>query len=198
MPPDDLRARLLDGAEAELAEHGVGALSLRAIARRAGVSHQAPGYHFADRAGLLTALAVRTHEALAQALADARDAAGDDGPARLRATGHAYVRFARERPALFAVLGRPELWRAEDPDLALAGATSWGVLAGCVAEATSSGWGRGLPEDALALTCWTAVHGVASLARDGVLGGERHPGGGPQDDDAAASAVVGVLVDGLR
>ena len=53
----DLRAALLAAAEAELAERGVEAFSLRQVAKRAGVSHAAPAHHFGDAQGLLTALA---------------------------------------------------------------------------------------------------------------------------------------------
>lgn len=199
MAATDVRERLLGAAEAELLEGGIAGLSLRAIARRAGVSHQAPGYHFVDRAGLLTSLAIRTHEALAAALEAARDALpADDAAGRLTATGRAYVRFSHERPALFTLLCRPELWRADAPELAAAGAASWGVLAGCVEEARAGGWGRGQPAEALALTCWASVHGVAVLARDGALraaGGEPTPPGAVED--AAARAVTGVLTAGL-
>ena len=70
----DLRARLLRAAEAEIAATGPARASLRAIARRCGVSHQATAHHFVDRAGLFTALAVEGHELLLQETQEAIDA----------------------------------------------------------------------------------------------------------------------------
>src|SRR6187549_1461323 len=67
----NLRRELVDAALEELAEHGPQDLSLRALARRAGVSHAAPTHHFGDKAGLLTAIAVEGYELLAESLAGA-------------------------------------------------------------------------------------------------------------------------------
>ena len=64
----DVATALLREARHELAEHGAGGVSLRAVARRAGVSHAAPKHHFGDRAGLLTAVAVDGFERLTEAL----------------------------------------------------------------------------------------------------------------------------------
>ena len=100
----DLRAALLSAAEAELAEKGVEAFSLRSVAKRAGVSHAAPAHHFGDATGLLTALAAlgfqeflaTQHAFEARALKAPRD--------QLIAAGLGYVGFARARPALFKLM----------------------------------------------------------------------------------------------
>lgn len=168
--PRDLRAALLQAAEDELAESGIGSVSLRAIARRAGVSHQTPGHIFRDRAGLFTAVTQRAYDELARALQAGHDGVpGDDAPARLTGVGVAYVRFALEREALFAILSRPELSNLEDPDLAASRARPFRVLHDAVDRAVATGWGGGAAPRTLALMCWSTVHGLATLARDGIL-----------------------------
>lgn len=95
----NLRSVLLQNAEELLRSEGAEALSLRELARRAGVSHGAPRAHFIDRRALLDALAVRGFERLTDVVGDAL--AGDpDFETRLRLVAHAYVRFAVEDAAL--------------------------------------------------------------------------------------------------
>lgn len=168
-PP--LRDALLLAAEQEVDEHGTDAVSLRAIARRVGVSHQAPGHHFGDRSGLFTALAAKGFRTLARRMRAARRRIPDDAtPAERVATlGIGYMVFAKQHPALFAVMYRPELLAAGDPDLAAARASAFGILLDEVVAARATGWGRDHSETALALTCWSTVHGAVTLWREGTL-----------------------------
>ena len=99
-----LRDTLLAEAERTLREQGVEQLSLRDLARQAGVSHAAPRRHFADRQALLDALAEAGFARLADEVAAAIEDAGPDFRARLRATGATYVRFATEDPALMELM----------------------------------------------------------------------------------------------
>ncbi len=98
-----LRAVLLAEAEQTLREDGIEALSLRDLARRAGVSHAAPRRHFADRQALLDALAEAGFTRLADEVSTAIDAGGDY-PARLHAAAAAYVRFATRDAALMELM----------------------------------------------------------------------------------------------
>jgi AcrR family transcriptional regulator len=108
-----LRAVLLDEAERTLRELGIEALSLRDLARQAGVSHAAPRRHFADRQALLDALAEVGFVRLGDEMRAAIDAAGYDYEARLQAAAAAYTRFAIEDAALVDIMfaakraGRP-------------------------------------------------------------------------------------------
>src|SRR3954471_15410736 len=108
----DLRRALLVGAAEAIAESGPAALSLRDLARRAGVSHAAPTHHFGDKAGLLTAVAAEGFEQLGKARATPR-LASNSFPER----GVPYIRFAMTRRALFEVMFRPDLYHPADPDL---------------------------------------------------------------------------------
>jgi AcrR family transcriptional regulator len=95
---------LLAEAERTLREQGIGELSLRDLARQAGVSHGAPRRHFADRQALLDALAEAGFLRLGDELRAAIEAAGDDYEAQLRATATAYIRFATQDAALLELM----------------------------------------------------------------------------------------------
>ncbi|MCK1815035.1 TetR/AcrR family transcriptional regulator [Streptomyces sp. XM4011] len=100
----NLRATLLEAAERSLRENGAEQLSLRELAREAGVSHAAPRRHFADRQALLDALAESGFARLGAELRTARDAAGEAFGPRLHAVAVAYLRFATEDAALLEVM----------------------------------------------------------------------------------------------
>src|SRR5215471_5003962 len=112
----DLRAAILDEAARLVADRGADRVSLRELAREAGVSHAAPAHHFTDRRGLFTALATQGFQLLAQALIDAR---GDFTDAAL-----AYVRFAIDHPGHYQVMFNKSLLDASHPDLAAAEAAA--------------------------------------------------------------------------
>jgi AcrR family transcriptional regulator len=98
----DLRRALVDAARRILEAEGPTALSLRAVAREAGVSPAAPYHHFKDKAELLDAVAAQGWEILDQMMAEARDRA--ETRDKLLALGIAYVCFARDNPALYRVM----------------------------------------------------------------------------------------------
>ena len=100
----NLRAALLDQAEAVLRERGIDALSLRELAREAGVSHGAPRSHFIDRSALLDALAERGFIRLADELREAAPRVPKGYAGALHAAGSAYLRFAVREPALLDLM----------------------------------------------------------------------------------------------
>jgi AcrR family transcriptional regulator len=160
----DLRRALLDTALAAIAEHGPAAVSLRDVARRAGVSHAAPTHHFRDKTGLLTAVAAEGWTLLADTLGET--AARDEGFAEL---GVAYVLFATSHPAHFAVMRAPGLIRSDDPDLVAAQ-----ERAGSHLRAGAAGHSRGEPTDprVTALAAWSLVHGLSALLLEGTISPE--------------------------
>jgi AcrR family transcriptional regulator len=156
---------LLAAARLELVEHGRAAISLRAVARRADVSHAAPKYHFRDRAGLLTAIAAEGFNALNRALAQVSESAPQQ---RLAALGRAYADFGLAHPALFDLMFTPSELHPSDPTLARAQREAIGTLNAAVGrlvrrDAESSG------ASPLTLISWTFIHGLVMLARDGAL-----------------------------
>lgn len=148
----DLRPALLRAAARALEEEGPAALSLRELARRAGVSHNAPYRHFAGREALLAALAVDGFGRLGEALA---------GASR-RDMGEAYVRFAIEHPQLFRLMFGGHLSFSRHGDLARAAASPYRALVDAFRAEPSIAD----PEKAAA-AAWSLVHGLSHLLLDG-------------------------------
>lgn len=163
--PFDVREALLAAARSELAEHGRSAISLRAVARRAGVSHAAPKHHFGDRAGLLTAIAIEGFQALTQTL---QQVSQPDPQHQLAALGDAYVDFGLANPALFELMFRPSELQTGNANLVRAQGEAIGTLNAAVGQSSAA-------DDApsatppLALISWALAHGLAVLASDGAL-----------------------------
>ena len=152
----DLRPALLRAAVEAIGQAGPAAMSLRDVARRAGVSHAAAAYHFGDKAGLLTAVAAQGYRMLTQELQNARDS----GRGFLE-VGVAYVRFAVSHRAHFEVMYRPELYRPDDAEVREARAGAAVLLYG-----TASPDAGQLAAGAAA---WSLVHGLATLWLNGNL-----------------------------
>ena len=149
----DLRAVILAEAARLVAERGADGVSLRELARSAGVSHAAPAHHFTDRRGLFTALATQGFQLLGEALFDAR---GDFTAAAL-----AYVRFAIEHPGHYQVMFNKSLLDGLDPELAAAEAAAGAELSRGVATLRDPN-AQADPAGAR-LAAWSLVHGFSML-----------------------------------
>jgi AcrR family transcriptional regulator len=157
----DLRAALVRAAIELLEESGETELSLRAVARRAGVSPAAPYRHYADREALVSAVAAVGYRELAERLAAAHPSPST--PEQLASVAIAYVQFALERPALFRIMFGEPCDRDNDERVAATAAVSQYLRA--IVERT-------FPEadaEALATAVWALVHGLAFLHLDGKL-----------------------------
>jgi len=155
----DLHRVLIDAALELIAERGPNAVSLRDLARAAGVSHAAPAHHFGDKAGLFTAIATQGQRLLADRLA-ADLATGQD----LRRLGASYVRFAAEHPSHFEVMYRQDLCHPDDPELTAARTRTGDLLRSAIP-------GDGRAADRRMLAAWSIAHGFATLRRTGNLDG---------------------------
>ncbi|MEV6055575.1 TetR/AcrR family transcriptional regulator [Streptomyces sp. NPDC052107] len=158
----DLRAACLRAASELLEESGSGGLSLRAVARRAGVSPTAPYRHYADRDALVSAVATEGYRELAGHLTTAHPS--PSAPDDLAAVAIAYVRFALEHPALFRVMFAEPCDPGND-DRATATAAVSEYVTALVRRAFPDATGP----DALATAVWALVHGLAFLHLDGKL-----------------------------
>ena len=147
----NLRHALLRAAAQTLEKEGVAALSLRDAARRAGVSHNAPYRHFADRDALLAALATEGFAMLGEAM---RGHAG-------KQMGEAYVSFALAHPQRFRLMFGGVVPMAKDAELQEAAAATYRALVEAF---------KDLPRPELAAAAaWSLVHGLANLLLDGHL-----------------------------
>src|SRR5262249_26080576 len=150
----DLRQALLDAAVATLDEVGADGLSLREVARRAGVSHAAPAHHFTDKAGPLTTIATERFRILGRYPAGTPPGGARHAPDPPAALGRAYAQFAEENPGRFEVMFRPGLLRAGDPAFQRAGDAAFQALRDHIATCQSLGWREHTPTDALAAAAW--------------------------------------------
>jgi AcrR family transcriptional regulator len=157
----DLRTALVRAAIELLEESGETELSLRAVARRAGVSPAAPYRHYADREALVSAVAAVGYRELAERLAAAHPSPST--PEQLASVAIAYVQFALERPALFRIMFGEPCDRDNDERVAATAAVSQYVRA--IVERTFPQADTG----ALATAVWALVHGLAFLHLDGKL-----------------------------
>jgi len=169
----DLKAALVRAGSMLLARRGDAALTLRAVAREVGVSHAAPYHHFADKDGLLDAVAASGFEKLDAALRGAlRPLEGRPPLERFHALGPAYVRFAVAEPHLFRLMFQ-----------ARGGRTGFGPELGEVArrpfarvraeaEVCLATWKARPVPDAMQVTmlAWASMHGLATLWTQGALG----------------------------
>lgn len=160
----DLRASLLAAAEAVLAERGAQGLTLRDVARAAGVSHGAPYHHFASLNDLLAAVAQQGFEVLGQAMVQAVDV--PDTRERLVRVAQAYLDCARAHPERFRLMFGALLARKDDhPALKDAAQRAFGhVLAAAQAHDPQHG-------NDLAMAGWSLAHGLSHLVIDRAFDG---------------------------
>jgi AcrR family transcriptional regulator len=189
MPDRDVAAALLDAVDAAVREGSVSSLSLRDVARRAGVSHASPAHFFGNKAGLLTAFAVRGFAQLATVvLSEVAHSRPEDGPAQLAAIGRGYVRFAITEPALFEVMFRADVLELSDPALMRATDSAYSLLISTVEQCVAEGQLSNRDPWLVALSAWSLVHGLATLWTSGWLVGRV-----PVHDAEELAARVGDL-----
>jgi AcrR family transcriptional regulator len=186
----DLPAALISAAEEILERDGMQALTLRAAARAAGVSHAAPAGHFGDLTGLLSELAALGYRRFSRAVTEALEVAGEDPRARMKAMGRAYVGFARKHPGLFALMYRSERLDFTRPALRDAIAEARSAL-----RAAASARAPGQPLTPLRMAAqstalWALVHGFAVLLIDGRLNGLIASLPGEESADTLLEAVL--------
>ena len=166
-PAEDLRRRVLDASVDLLATEGLKTFSMREVARRAGVSHQAPYHYFPDRESILAEIVVEGFQRLRADMVDAAASAKTPGK-RLSAIGRAYLAFALANPAHFKLMFRSEHVPAEKHKEAHDCANSaFGLLVTTVDEVVRNNLGK--PDPSLVLAAWSIAHGLATLMLEGKL-----------------------------
>src|SRR3984893_13076716 len=166
-----LRDALLEAAERVLERDGLSGLTLRAVAREAGVSHAAPTHHFGDLTGLVSELAAIGFQQFNAAMA-AATAAGSSLIEKAMARANAYVSYAQAHPGMYGLMFRTERLDMSRPSLHEAAEASFAGLAGAIGadrheqvhkEALS------LEQAAAIARAWSLVHGFTMLLLDNRL-----------------------------
>jgi AcrR family transcriptional regulator len=173
----DVRRLVLDAAIAIIKSDGAESLSMREVARRAGVSHQAPYHYFGDRSGILAAISEEGFMGLAQAF---RDVHRTEMPAA-KAGFIAYLNFARENVGHFRVMFRNDICGVTTHELTQTAADSaFEELRLMVGRVT----GPTIDPDhefTFAMMLWSLAHGLATLVIDGPLTNKVPPGTNLED-----------------
>jgi AcrR family transcriptional regulator len=163
-----LRDALLEAAERVLERDGLAGLTLRAVAREAGVSHAAPTHHFGDLTGLVSELAAIGFRQFSAAMAEASTTATLDGEQAL-ARAHAYVHYAQAHPGLYGLMFRTERLDMSRPSLHEAANASFAGFAGVIGASRHepiSAQALTLDQGAALVRAWSLVHGFTMLLLD--------------------------------
>lgn len=159
----NLRVAAIDAAAAEVERVGAAGVSMREIARRAGVTHAALAYQFGDKSGLFTAVATEGFRLAAAAIGPAAT-----GPEGFLNGGMAYVMFALTHPGHYEVMFRPDLYGDDDSDLVEARDAAFDILYG---SARASVAPSADDVTGVVIAGWSMSHGLATLWRTGNLRG---------------------------
>jgi AcrR family transcriptional regulator len=182
----NLRAVCIDAGVALALRDGPDAVTIRGVARVAGVSHTAPLHHFRDRAELLHEVAERGFDLLLERLD--REIRPGAGPLEaLRTYGVAYVLHAVEAPGLFQVMFAP----CDDPP----GEAAYRRLIELCGAVQSTGEVPGADPFRLGLLVWSTVHGLAALY--GHMGLDSGTSGQPTEARVAAERTLDDLLAAL-
>jgi AcrR family transcriptional regulator len=183
----DLRESLLKAAEAALGELPLEKVTLREIARRAGVSHAAPKHHFGTLGALMGEIAASGFERFVEELRSSANRSADQTPtARLQAMSRAYLRFAAQNRAAYGLMFGQKVGVERTPRAAAASFAAWSELETAVAAIVGKA-------NAVhgAVMVWSSVHGLAMLVADRSLP--------PQvDPQVAVDQVSRLVIQGLK
>jgi AcrR family transcriptional regulator len=190
----DLPAALLDAVESAVDDVGVSGVSLRDVARRAGVSHSAPAHHFGSKAGLLTAFATVGYRLLAESVIEEVVASDpQDSAAELAAIGRGYIRFALAHRPHFEVMFRLDALDPDNAEFTAASEAAYGLLVATIERCRATGRLHGRSPELVAVSAWSLVHGMSALWISGRLS-ERMT---EQDPERLAAAVSGLFVEAV-
>jgi AcrR family transcriptional regulator len=195
----DLRTALVEAAARMAADTGPASVTLREVARRAGVSQAAPYHHFADKAALLAAVAEEGFRRFDAHQAEALLQTPSDPVEQLADLGVSYLRFAVASPHYFQVMFRPSLVTARrSPEFdTLAGRAFERLVTTTTAARRASGQADADPYPA-ALAMWALPHGLAGLFIEQASGPRMTPPLLESIMRAASRALAAAPIDALR
>lgn len=191
----DLHNSLLEAADCLLEQTGAAKLSLREVAKHAGVSHTAPYRHFKNRAAMLEAIAIAGFGRLKLLMEQAEASAPNDSEAQLRAAGLAYLQLAVNNPEHTRLMfGGMMKDVPEDGHLYAAAEESYAAIYRIIDTGRARGVFGGSDTDTVVLTAWALVHGLTML----ILGTQKVNPATPAELDELTLSVTEHLLQGIR
>jgi AcrR family transcriptional regulator len=168
---DDVRASILQASLSLMNEGGLGALSMREVARRAGVSHQAPYHYFTDREAILAELAGDGFDRLYDYMVSAIGLVRNSRAEKNRALGEAYIRFALNNPEVFRLMFRVEMCDlTRYPEAKAKADRCFQLVADTLGAGGVSTTDKTSADLVPVIAAWSAAHGLATLMLEGKLG----------------------------
>jgi AcrR family transcriptional regulator len=161
----DLKNALIQAGIEVLAQDGIGALSLRSVARKAGVSHSAPYAHFSDKQALIAAISTEGFQRLYNQMKAATQSLKDDPRKQIVACAHTYLQFAVQEKDTFNIMFSGILEKEKEyPDFVQISKKTSVLLVEIVSACQSAGIFPAGKSELLAVAIWGQVHGIVSLA----------------------------------
>ena len=166
----DLKNALIKTGVEMLSREGTGALSLRKVAERAGVSHSAPYSHFSDKQALIAAISTEGFKQLYTELDTAIAAYPDDPKLQLQESAWAYVLFAMNNMDTFKIMFSGVLEKEKEyPDFVAISQKTFDRVIEIVRACQAAGILRAAPPELMAIAVWGQVHGITSLLLEGQI-----------------------------
>lgn len=164
----DLKNALIKAGVEILTKEGLDGLSLRKVARKAGVSHSAPYAHFPDKQALIAAIATEGHNHIYAKINSLVEQYPDSPLKQLVKTACAYLDFGMEEPDLFRITFSGVVEHERDyPALVEMTQKNFSLITDIVLRCKEVGIFGPEPEDLLAQSLWGSVHGMISLIQQG-------------------------------
>jgi AcrR family transcriptional regulator len=166
----DLKNALIKAGVKILAKEGVNGLSLRKVAKHAGVSHAAPYSHFADKQALIAAISTEGFKQLHKKIASVREVHSKNPDTLLKETARSYIQFATNEPDRFKLMFSSVIEKEKDyPEFVAASMENFLQLVSIVEACQQAGLLKSGPSDLMAVSVWASVHGMITLILEGQI-----------------------------
>ena len=166
----DLKNALIQAGVKILSKEGISGLSLRKVARQAGVSHAAPYAHFADKQALIAAISTEGYKQLYTRVEKVQKTYASDPAQLLIETAWSYIDFGLNEPDRFKLMFSSVLEKEKDyPDFVHFSKKNFAQIVSVIAACQEAGILRAGPSDLMAVSVWSAVHGLVMLYLEGQI-----------------------------